>query len=111
MRLDKYLKNSRIIKRRTVAKDACEQGRVEVNGKVAKPGLELKIGDVIQVTFGSNVLRVRVLAMPEAVRKSAELARHGDKVLLSPACASWDMYDNFEQRGRHFKNCIKELLR
>ena len=69
MRLDKFLKNSRIIKRRTVAKDACEQGRVEVNGKVAKPGQELKIGDVIQVTFGSNVLRVRVLAMPEAVRK------------------------------------------
>lgn len=69
MRLDKYLKNSRIIKRRTVAKDACEQGRVEVNGKTAKPGLELKTGDVIQVTFGSNVLRVRVLAMPEVVRK------------------------------------------
>ncbi len=69
MRLDKYLKNSRIIKRRTVAKDACEQGRVEVNGKVAKPGLELRIGDVIKVTFGSNVLTVRVLAMPEAVRK------------------------------------------
>ncbi len=69
MRLDKYLKNSRIIKRRTVAKDACEQGRVEVNGKVAKPGLELKTGDIIQVTFGSNVLKVRVLAMPEVVRK------------------------------------------
>ena len=48
MRLDKYLKNSRIIKRRTVAKDACEQGRVEVNGKIAKPGLELKIGDEIR---------------------------------------------------------------
>ena len=69
MRLDKYLKNSRIIKRRTVAKDACEQGRVEVNGKVAKPGLELKVGDEICVTFGANVLRVRVLAMPESVRK------------------------------------------
>ena len=69
MRLDKYLKNSRIIKRRTVAKEACEQGRVEVNDKVAKPGLELKIGDVIRITFGNNVLTVRVLAMPEAVRK------------------------------------------
>lgn len=69
MRLDKYLKNSRIIKRRTVAKDACEQGRVEVNGKIAKPGHELKNGDIIQVTFGSNVLKVRVLAMPEVVRK------------------------------------------
>lgn len=69
MRLDKYLKNSRIIKRRTVAKDACEQGRVEVNGKVAKPGLELKIGDEIQITFGSNTLKVKVAAMPETVRK------------------------------------------
>ncbi len=69
MRLDKYLKLSRIIKRRTVAKDACEQGRVEVNGKVAKPGLELKTGDEIQITFGNNVLKVRVVSMPETVRK------------------------------------------
>lgn len=49
--------------------------------------------------------------MSECVRKAAELARPGEKVLLSPACASWDMYDNFEQRGRHFKQCIKEMLR
>ena len=49
--------------------------------------------------------------MPDCVRKAAELAEAGDKVILSPACASWDMYDNFEQRGRHFKNCVKELLR
>ena len=69
MRLDKYLKNSRIIKRRTVAKEACEQGRVEVNGRIAKPGLELKTGDEITITFGNNILKVRVLAMPEAVRK------------------------------------------
>lgn len=69
MRLDKYLKNSRIIKRRTVAKEACEQGRVEVNGKVAKPGLELKLGDEIKVTFGSSVLEVRVMSLAENVRK------------------------------------------
>ena len=69
MRLDKFLKNSRIIKRRTVAKDACEKGRVEVNGRIAKPGLELKTGDEIKITFGSNILKVRVLAMPETVRK------------------------------------------
>ena len=49
--------------------------------------------------------------MPECVRKAAELAKPGSKVLLSPACASWDMYDNFEQRGRHFKSCVKEMLK
>ena len=49
--------------------------------------------------------------MPECVRKAAEIAVTGDKVLLSPACASWDMYDNFEQRGRHFKQCVKEMLK
>lgn len=49
--------------------------------------------------------------MPACVKQAAELAKPGDKVILSPACASWDMYDNFEQRGRHFKNCVKELLR
>ena len=78
MRLDKYLKNSRIIKRRTVAKEACEQGRVEVNGRVAKPGLELKTGDEICVTFGSNVLKVRVLSMPENVRKIEFAKGFGD---------------------------------
>ena len=49
--------------------------------------------------------------MPSCVRKAAELAKPGQKVLLSPACASWDMYDNFEQRGRHFKECVKEMLK
>ena len=76
MRLDKFLKNSRIIKRRTVAKEACEQGRVEVNDKVAKPGLELKIGDVIRITFGNNVLTVRVLGHLRF--KCAESACPGD---------------------------------
>ena len=49
--------------------------------------------------------------MPSCVRKAAELAKPGQKVLLSPACASWVMYDNFEQRGRHFKECVKEMLK
>lgn len=69
MRLDKYLKNSRIIKRRTVAKEACEQGRVEVNGKIAKPGLELKEGDNIKITFGNNILSVKVTSLLDNVRK------------------------------------------
>ena len=47
--------------------------------------------------------------MPECVKKAFEMAEPGDTVLLSPACASWDMYDNFEQRGDHFKECVSRL--
>lgn len=69
MRIDKYLKNSRIIKRRTVAREACEQGRISVNGKVAKPGTEVRPGDEISIQFGSGSLLARVLATPDTVRK------------------------------------------
>ncbi len=69
MRIDKFLKNSRIIKRRTVAKDACDQGRISVNGKVAKPGTEVKPGDEIYIQFGNGSLRARVLQTPDTVRK------------------------------------------
>ena len=61
MRLDKYLKVSRIIKRRTVANEACDAGRVTVNGKVAKAGTEVKIGDIIEIKFGNNTTKVEVL--------------------------------------------------
>lgn len=69
MRLDKYLKVSRIIKRRTVANDACDAGRVSVNGKVAKAGLDIKEGDVIEITFGTNTSKYEVLSIKEIVRK------------------------------------------
>ncbi|MGN1318153.1 MAG: RNA-binding S4 domain-containing protein [Lachnospirales bacterium] len=69
MRLDKYLKVSRIIKRRTVANEACDSGRVSVNGKVAKAGLEVKEGDVIEITFGNNTTKIQVLSTKETVRK------------------------------------------
>ena len=69
LRLDKFLKNSRIIKRRTVAKEACIQGRVQINDKVAKPGDEVKIGDIITVELGSNMLKVRVLDVRDDVKK------------------------------------------
>ena len=69
MRIDKFLKNSRIIKRRTVAKEACEQGRITVNGKPAKPGTEVKIGDEIFIQFGNGSLKVEVLALTESCRK------------------------------------------
>ena len=69
MRIDKYLKNSRIIKRRTVAKEACEQGRITVNGKEAKPRLEVKVGDEVFIQFGSGSLRVEITALIESCRK------------------------------------------
>ena len=69
MRLDKYLKVSRIIKRRTVANEACDAGRVSVNGKVAKASVDVKVGDVIEVTFGTKPVRIEVLSVQETVRK------------------------------------------
>ncbi|MTI46489.1 S4 domain-containing protein [Sporosalibacterium faouarense] len=70
MRIDKFLKNSRIIKRRTVAKEACEKGRVFINGKEAKPGSEVEVGDVIEINFGTNALKVEVLEVLEHVPKN-----------------------------------------
>ena len=69
MRLDKYLKISRIIKRRTVANEACDGGRVSLNDRVAKPSAEVKPGDVIAIRFGEHVGRYRVLQVKETVRK------------------------------------------
>lgn len=69
MRLDKFLKVSRIIKRRTVSKEISESSRVKVNGKVAKPSTQLKIGDEIEIEFGRSFLTVRVLELKEHVLK------------------------------------------
>ena len=69
MRIDKYLKVSRIIKRRTVANDACAGGRVTVGDKVAKPSTEVKPGDVISIRFGEHIGRYRVLAVADTVSK------------------------------------------
>ena len=78
MRPDKYLKVSRLIKRRTVANEACSAGRVTVNGKVAKPGTEVKAGDIIEIGFGTKSVRVEVVAVAETTRKdeAAELYRY-----------------------------------
>ena len=69
MRIDKYLKNSRLIKRRTVAKEACEQERITVNDKVAKPGTEVKEGDIVEIKFGNNTTKVEVLSISETQKK------------------------------------------
>lgn len=70
MRIDKFLKNSRIIKRRTIAKEACEQGRVKINNKLAKPGDIVKVEDIIELELGQGTVRVRVLRLSDHVGKN-----------------------------------------
>lgn len=69
MRLDKFLKVSRIIKRRTVANDACDTERIAVNGRVVKASYNVKVGDVIEVSFGQRTLKVRVTDVKDVVKK------------------------------------------
>lgn len=71
MRLDKFLKVSRIIKRRTVAKEACDGGRVSLNGRPAKAGAEVREGDTLEIRFGSRLGRYEVIRLQEIVRKDA----------------------------------------
>ena len=70
MRLDKYLKVSRIIKRRTVANDACDAARVTANGRPAKASYDVKENDVLEIAFGARVLKIRVLSVKETVGKA-----------------------------------------
>ena len=70
MRLDKYLKVSRLIKRRTVANDACDSERISVNGKSAKASYNVKVGDIITVTFGAKSISVKVLDIRETTKKT-----------------------------------------
>ena len=69
MRLDKYLKVSRLIKRRTVANEACDNGRVMINDKVVKASANVKVGDVITINFGNKDVKVEVLTVQDTVRK------------------------------------------
>lgn len=78
MRLDKFLKVSRIIKRRTVANEACDAGRVKINDKTAKASAEVKVGDIIEVLFGGRPVKIEVLDIQETTKKEAagELFRY-----------------------------------
>lgn len=78
MRLDKYLKVSRLIKRRTVANEACDGGRVQINGKPAKASATVKEGDILTISFGNKEVRVEVLNVQETVKKeeAKELFRY-----------------------------------
>ena len=76
MRLDKYLKVSRLIKRRTVANEACDNGRISVNGRVVKASYEVKAGDRIEISMGSRTVAVEVLLVAETVRKDDAAAMY-----------------------------------
>ena len=76
MRLDKYLKVSRLIKRRTVANEACDSARITVNGKTAKESYDVKLGDLISVAFGSKSVTVKVLDIKETTKKSESVGMY-----------------------------------
>ncbi len=70
MRLDKFLKVSRIIKRRTVANEAADGGRISVNGKVVKPSYEVKVGDIVEIKFGDKISKFKIVAIPTVQGKN-----------------------------------------
>ena len=76
MRLDKYLKVSRLIKRRTVANEACDNERISANGRVVKASYDVKVGDVIEIRFGAKTLRAEVLSVQETVKKDDAAAMY-----------------------------------
>ena len=76
MRLDKYLKVSRLIKRRTVANDACDTARITVNGKIAKASYNVKVGDLITIAFGAKSVTVRVLDIKETTKKTESVGMY-----------------------------------
>ena len=69
MRIDKFLKVSRLIKRRTVANEACDAGRINVNGKVVKASYDVKVGDVIEITFGTKTVKAKVISVADSTKK------------------------------------------
>ena len=75
MRLDKFLKVSRVIKRRTVANDAADSGRISVNGKVVKPSYEVKVGDIVEIKFGDKVSKFEILQVPTSQKIVGEVIR------------------------------------
>ena len=76
MRLDKWLKVSRLIKRRTVAQEACDGGRVSLTGRTAKPSADVKQGDIVEISFGAKTVRAEVLSVAETVRKEDAAAMY-----------------------------------
>ncbi len=84
MRLDKYLKVSRIIKRRTVANEACDAGKVQVNGKIARASYDVKVGDVIEIAFGARTIKIEVVSVNEYAKKedAGSMYKRFDNVVI-----------------------------
>lgn len=70
MRLDKFLKVARVIKRRTIANEAADKGRVSVNGKAVKPSYDVKVGDIVEIAFGDNIAKFEILHIPEVIKNN-----------------------------------------
>lgn len=99
MRLDKYLKVSRLVKRRTLAKELCDSGRVEVNGRVAKAGTGIRLGDQLRVRYGSRIMRVVVEKIAEQARKeqASEMYRVlGEERVTGASDKAYDDEDDLE---------------
>ncbi len=75
MRLDKFLKVSRVIKRRTVANDAADNGRIAVNGKIVKPSYEVKVGDIVEIKFGDKISKFEILKIPKTQKELTDVIK------------------------------------
>ena len=80
MRLDKFLKVSRLIKRRTVANEAADAGRCFINGKQSKPSAEVKIGDILEIRFGNSITKVEILSLSQSARKEEAAAMYASRL-------------------------------
>jgi ribosomal 50S subunit-recycling heat shock protein len=89
LRLDKFLKASRLVKRRTVAKEMCDAGRISVDGRTAKAGTELRVGDVLTIRYGNRIVEVRVLQLTENPRKD-EAVRMYEVLSETPVSSTGD---------------------
>ena len=100
MRLDKFLKVSRLIKRRTVANEACDAGRVTVNGRPAKASVNVKVGDIIEIAFGQKTVKVKVLNLLDTTKKEEA------KDLFEYIFHRWHVYVRLSME--HIKNYVRD---
>ena len=111
MRLDKYLKVSRLIKRRTVANEACDAGRVLVNDKPAKASVQVKTGDTVEIQFGSRNVKVEVLEVKDTVKKDEVEKKYEDMFSLYLEAIDKHMMDNVYKKVKNDTEEVKKCQR